>query len=143
MNHLSREELKRYIGDKLEIQQRKDYEHHLDKCDLCIERYMEAVEAFKEELPVIENYDTYTDELMRKITFNDSLHNERIPLEKKWYMKKATHYVLAAVMTFLLMITGVFSQITSIPSEIDLTEQSSFTEDAVNKTTNLIEKVKK
>ncbi|TKD72165.1 hypothetical protein [Pseudalkalibacillus hwajinpoensis] len=138
MNHYTLEEWMRYARDELDVEEQTEYENHLDHCEHCLTLYMNAIECIEEELPEIENPSLYTDELMKQIPFEPV---EAIPVKKKWYENRAFHYVLAAAMTFLLMTTGVFSQLTTVPKEFEQNQRSSFTEDVLNKTTSLIDRV--
>ncbi|KMM39156.1 anti-sigma factor family protein [Guptibacillus hwajinpoensis] len=138
MNHHSLEEWKQYASGELHPENRTAYDHHLDHCDDCLTLYMNAIEATEDELPEIENPSLYTDDLMSQLPFESV---ETISVKKKWFENRAFHYVLAAAMTFLLMTTGVFSQLTTVPKEFELNERSSFTEDVLNKTTSLLDRV--
>lgn len=138
MNHHTLEEWKQYARNELNPEKRSEYEHHLDHCDDCLTLYMDAIDSIEDELPDIENPSLYTDDLMSQIPFEPVEHSSS---KKKWFENRVFHYVIAAAMTFVLMTTGVFSQLTTVAREFEQNERSSFTEDVLNKTTSLLDRV--
>ncbi|WP_100407807.1 hypothetical protein [Bacillus solitudinis] len=145
MNHISLGEWKTYARGDMTADNRTFYEQHLYTCDQCMTLYMEAVESIQDEIPIIEE-PSYIDEILSKIPFEQ---NKKISVEKeitkKWHEEKVFHYVLAAAMTFVLMTSGVFSELTNVSTQFEKNQQthhqSSFTENVLNKTTDLLGRV--
>lgn len=135
MNHYSYEQWTAYVKNELEEQVREVYEDHLYSCDQCLEIYLQAVEVFESELPVITDADSFTNSIMAQVSETKEKEREtKLP----FYQKTFFHYTLAAVMTILFMTSGVFQSITNYVDNVQrpyLEERSpSVTEGLVNKT---------
>ncbi|MEI5907628.1 hypothetical protein WAK64_11230 [Bacillus spongiae] len=144
MKHYSLTEWQDYInGNLLDDEVRNEYEQHLYSCDDCLESYMSAIESLETDLPTITEPSLYTDELMKKIPFKEA---DKTIYRRKWYEDKVFHYLLATAMTFLLMLTGVFSELTNVSSKFEQKTQPSFTEQVLtflDKVEKIEEKEKK
>jgi predicted anti-sigma-YlaC factor YlaD len=149
MNHIPLGEWKSFAIDEMNSEKRFLYEQHLYTCDQCMDLYMKAIELIQDKIPTIEEPSIYTNEVMSQIPFdqakkNPIIHKEQ-EIKKRWYEEKVFHYVLATAMTFLLMATGVFSDLTNVTSQFEKNSlsqnQSSFTENVLNKTTALLDHV--
>jgi predicted anti-sigma-YlaC factor YlaD len=146
MNHISLGEWKNYAKDEINDDKRFLYEQHLYICDQCMDLYMEAIDSIQDEAPAIEDPSNYTNEVMSTIHFEKAKRpmSEK-EIKKRWYEEKVFHYVLATAMTLLLMATGVFSGLTNITTQFEKNskdqQQSSITENVLNKTTALLDQV--
>ncbi|NEU31759.1 hypothetical protein GN156_13390 [bacterium LRH843] len=142
MIHIPLGDWKTYAKDEVNEEKRSLYEQHLYTCDQCMDLYMEAIESIQGEIPTIEEPSAYINEVMSRIPFERTtspiVETEK---KKKWYEEKLFHYVLAAAMTFLLMATGVFSELTNVTTQFEQNHNhSSLTENVLNKTTTLLDR---
>lgn len=142
MSHIALEEWKNYARDEMDDNKRTEYEEHLYSCDQCMSLYMEAIEAVEDKLPSIEGPSLYTDEVMEGIPVERNPLMK--PVKKKWYEEKVFHYVLATVMTLILMASGIFGELTKITTEFEKGRQSvSITDNILNKATVLLDSIEK
>ncbi|WP_335869512.1 anti-sigma factor family protein [Bacillus sp. 2205SS5-2] len=138
MKHYSEEEWQLYVQDVLSEEDRREYEQHLYHCDECMASYLLGLEWIQEDLPSIGEVKGYTDELMGKIPYQRTLEH---PQRKRGNKEKVFHYMIAMVMTFLLMASGVFTELIKISSQFGNKENSSFTTNVLNKTGSLMDQL--
>lgn len=150
MNHIPLGEWKAYARGEINAEKRFLYEQHLYTCNQCMDLYMEAIESIQDEIPTIEEPSAYTDEIISHIPFEkDTRPIIQKSNKKRWYEEKVFHYLLAAAMTFLLMATGVFTELTNVTTQFEENRQtqaqaqSSFTENVLNILLNQIEQSEK
>jgi anti-sigma factor RsiW len=131
MNHYNHEDWTRYINDELLEDQREKVEDHLYSCDQCLELYMSLVNQ-SDQLPELTN-DDFTEDLMKQL-----------PLEKQSASRKKTfaqhplfHYGIAATITFALMSSGFFQNLTGFVSTV---EAASNTKTEATVTDSLMDK---
>lgn len=146
MSHIPLVEWKKYVIDEINDDKRLLYEQHLYTCDQCMDLYMEAIKSIQDEIPIIEDPSTYTNKVMSQIPFGKAtMPITRKEIKKRWYEEKLFHYMLATAMTFLLMAAGVFSGLTNVTTQFEKSRQSqnqsSFTENILNKTMALLDQV--
>lgn len=140
MNHRSYEEWVRYVNNQLDEKTREHYDTHLFGCDQCLSVYLEVIEAMEQQLPAMNNKEEFTDSLMIKIKQQNPGRENSV---SKFYQKPIFHYVLAAAMTFLLMSTGVFSQLMNIVNDFESNpkQETSVVEGFVNHTVSFLDKI--
>jgi len=139
MSHYQLEQWTAYVNDDIDEKVREVYEEHLYSCDQCLDLYFQVVAEQEEFLPVLSNEADFTNTIMARIeesNKSDKLHQnvKKVP----FYQRVIFHYTVAAAMTILLMITGVFQSITSyvgtIQNPVAIEEQYSVTKGIVDKT---------
>ncbi|CAG7655683.1 zf-HC2 domain-containing protein [Paenibacillus allorhizosphaerae] len=128
MNHIPVEQWKKYVEDELEPVERERCEAHLIVCDLCLEQYMQCLEQ-SEGLPLPDDEAAFAaaamnrfDELCTSQERNAALtvlpaarRDARLPLLHHPFF----HYAVAAVITLILMGSGVFQTITQQIAHIE------------------------
>lgn len=142
MKHYSYEEWMKYVENKLDKGVREVYENHLYSCDQCLDIYLEAVAESEPELPMLSNEADFTDLVMGQIANTKSPDIQKPQVKRKqskrFYQSAAFHYTIAAAMTILLMMTGVFQSITQYAGDVQSPDfqkkESSVTEGIVDKT---------
>jgi hypothetical protein len=135
MKHISYEEWMKYVKNELTDTVREVYDDHLYSCDQCLEPYLQAVDEYESELPVLSNEDEFTDLIMAQVK-KAAKHEPEV--STPFYQKTFFHYAIAAAMTILFMSSGVFQSITKYVYTVqssEITESTpSVTEEFVNKT---------
>lgn len=132
MNHFTKEEWLHYVKNQLEEEVRTSYENHLYECDQCFELYLQAIDEARGELPLIEDGQKFTDEIMEKIDEDKLSKEKKIP----FYQKTFFQYGIALAMTIFLMSSGVFQAIFQFVDEVQKpyeVESLTFTEGLMNK----------
>ena len=140
MIHFKQIDWKKYIDNKLSDDQREKMEDHLYSCDQCLEFYMELISGDSACMPLVSD-ENFTERIMSEISFEHVIPPQS--KKKALYQHPVFHYAIAASITFILMTSGFFQNITGIVSTV---EAASITEseDAVssslmNKVLSLIE----
>lgn len=133
MNHITYEAWSAYAHDKLDEATCDSYETHLYQCDVCLETYMKVIETIEMKNPTVS-----TEDIMKQVYPVES------PLTDKThgYKKTLLHYSIAVAMTFLLMSTGVFTQLTHLDIEKDDSEKPSIVTKLLNSPFSIIDKFK-
>ncbi|MBA2942496.1 hypothetical protein HZF08_29915 [Paenibacillus sp. CGMCC 1.16610] len=88
-----------YINQQLPPHGISEMEHHLYRCDECLDRYMICMEQMTIILPVLE-----ADER----TFVDAVLARTLGTKRSWYHSTILHYGIAAAATLILVATGFF-----------------------------------
>ncbi|MBU8880309.1 hypothetical protein BGM26_15260 [Bacillus sp. FJAT-29790] len=126
MKHYSEQEWLAYVKNELDEDARVLYENHLYSCDQCLEIYFQAVAEEETELPVISNEADFTDLVMAQISeskVSKIRSSKSIGEMRKPFCQSAVfHYSIAAAMTILLMMTGVFQSITKYAENVQSPE---------------------
>lgn len=146
MTHMTYEQWLKYTKGTLDEQTRMHYENHLYSCDHCLELYLQALEATKDELPDLSAPSSFTDSLMAEISKTKKPESKAPKLRKRKSRQReaVVHYVLAAAMTLLLISTGVFSQLMSVIGEFERTsnqQSESIIGGILNQTGSITEKI--
>ncbi len=123
MSHIGSEQWDAYVADEVGEMTRRVYEKHLYECDECLARYLQAVELNADRLPKLS--DQFADSVMAKISEQPTLKQSEAKRQAK-LKKSFFHYVIAAVMTLMLMSTGIFNQLAQVADSIQ--ETPSLTE---------------
>ncbi|WP_141430394.1 hypothetical protein [Bacillus sp. 03113] len=135
MRHYSESDWTKYVNNELEEHVREAYEKHLYSCDQCLELYVRVIEQHEDSFPVIIDETDFANSIMEAISEQKIIQKQKAT---PFYQKALFHYTLAAAMTLLLMMTGVFHSITEYAESIQLSEQngeqSSMTDGIMNKT---------
>ena len=151
MSHYSLEDWMNYTENKIEPKVRENYEDHLYTCDQCLELYLQAVSQVENQLGDMNEESNFTDRIMSQVSEIKLPEQERAKdkrLERnKFYQSTAFHYTLAAAMTILFMVTGVFQSITNYADNVDSTKikvkDQSMTSGVLEKTIGLLDSLEK
>lgn len=135
MTHITYEQGLAYANDKLNAATRASYETHLYQCDECLEVYMQAIETIDIQEPTMS-----TGDIMKQVYPSETT----LPTKINGYKKTLLHYSVAVAMTFLLMSTGTFTQLTHFVSDIEAHEtvKTSFVTELLNSPFSIIDKFK-
>ncbi|QST00468.1 hypothetical protein IMZ31_02415 [Pontibacillus sp. ALD_SL1] len=139
MKHIETTRLEAFMEDSLSDYERREIEDHLDECDFCFEAYMTKVESWTLEPSLAQDF---TDQ-----TFDQIVKKQVMPMEeaKRGSVQKQkrtlVHYGLAAGLTMILMVSGVFEQVLHVFDEDSFKDRPSISEDIVNETDRLFQKV--
>ncbi len=163
MTHLSYEEWQKYVKNELTSDCREKAEDHLYSCDHCLGLYIQAVAELEICLPDQRQMEVITDRVLMEIQEQNLAQELQQDQQQKpdqhlksnqkseinvphkqqqkvlpFYQTAIFHYTLAAVATIVLMMTGVFHNITqyteSVQSPTYQKNHSSVTEGIVNRT---------
>ncbi|MBY0122205.1 anti-sigma factor [Bacillus sp. S/N-304-OC-R1] len=141
MTHYSKEEWMKYVNNEMTQDVREEYENHLYTCDQCLTLYLDAVAEAEEDLPEIENESGFTDLIMAQIAESKppvlKAATEKKKRSRPFYQTAIFHYSIAAVMTILLMSTGVFQSITQYTVAL---QKPSFQEKRTSITEGIVDK---
>src|SRR5690625_5191681 len=108
MKHISHNDWLAYINDNLDDHTRDVYEDHLYQCDECLSTYMAAVDGIS-AMETSQTSDAIVNYVNKQLKIDTTPKDEQSNIHKKTIL----HYVVAVAMTFILMTTGVFSQLTN------------------------------
>lgn len=143
-SHYSKEEWVLYYLEDIHKDQLIQMENHLYSCDQCLEQYMTVIEKI-EVLPKLKNENKFTDSIMGQIFELEKVELKKHP-STNFHKQTVFNYLLAAGLTILLMMTGLFEKISA--ETIQFNEQKiyhneSFTENLMYKTGTFIDQIKK
>lgn len=114
MKHPSKAEWHAYIARRLPPGEHHVYETHLYTCDECLSVYMACIHEQAAELPQLRDDATFAKEVMsrvRKKTSPDS--------RQTFYKRTLVHYGAAAIVTLLLMMSGMFQGMLSFVADVE------------------------
>jgi hypothetical protein len=131
--HFEHTDWKAYIHNEVSEDKREKMEDHLYTCDQCLDVYMELMTDDSITLPLVSN-ENFTDKIMSEISFK----SDGSMVKRTFYQHPIFHYVIAASITFILMTSGFFQNITGIVSTV---EAASITEQEEAVSSSLMNKV--
>lgn len=134
MRHFEYEEWVKYVQDEVDENLRSIYEQHLASCDVCLNRYMEALENSQDMFPELS--EQFTDTVVNYV-FEHTQPKQQARKNQSFF-----HYVIAAAMTLILMGTGVFGELAQLAGSIEQKAEepsASFTDELMNKTLSFLE----
>ncbi|MCJ7840978.1 hypothetical protein MUB24_08695 [Lederbergia sp. NSJ-179] len=143
MNHYRIDHWLQYVRDELDDETRIQYENHLYDCDHCLELYLQAVDANEFQMPELAEPNHFTDSIMKQVQEINTKEDQPKIRAKHSYKQTFIHYSIAVAMTFILMSTGVFSQLLKMPHTIENSESKqseSFIQSFLNKQGSIINK---
>ncbi len=130
MKHITKESLLTYI--KAESNQEREIENHLLECEACTDIYFSIVEEV--EMNGVLS-DDFTD-----VTLHQIEQKSPAPSKKK-HSNVFVHYLVAAGLTILLTLTGVFQGALNV-SDIQQQKGGSITNHLMTKTTGVLKEIK-
>lgn len=134
MRHFEYEEWVKYVQGEVDEDVRYMYEQHLATCDLCLNRYIEALENNEDVFPELSKQ--FTDDVVNYVREHTK------PKQQARKNQSFFHYVIAAAMTLVLMGTGVFGELAQLAGSIEQKAEepsASFTDELMNKTLSFLE----
>lgn len=139
MSHIHKEKLTGYLKLTINMQERLMIEEHLDTCEQCFDLYLDMMDDFT---PEVKLSDSFTDNTLEKIlqsqVFSEKTNHST---SKKDARKTILHYALAAGLTIILMLSGVFQDIVNFTNQDTYTRGPSITESLMSKTESLLNKL--
>ncbi|KGP91134.1 hypothetical protein N780_17260 [Pontibacillus chungwhensis BH030062] len=139
MKHIETTRLEAYIEDSLSDHERWEIEDHLDVCDLCFEAYMTSIETWTLEPSLAMDFTDQTFDQIIKKQVMPGKEAKRSAVQKQ--KRTLVHYGLAAGLTMILMISGVFEQVLHVFDEDSFKERPSISKNIVSETDRLLQKV--
>lgn len=127
MSHLTKEDITNLLEGRLVEGAQEQYETHLYSCDSCLETYMQQVQEKQGVLPILEDPQDFTNQIIAKVPVRSH--------QKKEKHTTVLHYFLAAAATIFLMSSGVFHGILEYTNQIDSprTQSSQVTTSIIDK----------
>lgn len=114
MKHPHKQDWNDYIAQRLSPAENEQYEQHLYSCDRCLSVYMSCIEQHAARMPFLSDGATFTEGVMRVIS------NKKQPSERQpFYRRTLFHYSAAAVITLMLMTSGMFQSIVTVASDVE------------------------
>ncbi|MFD2656150.1 hypothetical protein [Gracilibacillus thailandensis] len=130
MKHMTRDALLAYIN--AESNQETEVENHLLECETCTDLYLSIVEEVEMNSGVSADF---TDDTLQQLEI-------RLPAPpQKKQNHVFIHYLVAAGLTILLTITGVFQGALDV-SDIQQKKGGSITDHLMTKTDNVLQEIK-
>lgn len=141
MSHIQFHEWEDYVTDQLDERTRQAYEDHLYDCDECLNQYMKAIEKHVDTVPI--SFEQKRPDILIDYVFAERAiepKNRRRP----FYQQSLFHYFIAAILTIVLMTSGLFAQLTQLPNQLatksDPVQSESLTEQLLEKRLTFINK---
>ncbi|GGD26426.1 zf-HC2 domain-containing protein [Pontibacillus salipaludis] len=139
MKHIETTRLEAYMEDSLSDHERWEIEDHLDECDFCFEAYMTKVESWTLEPSLAQDFTDQTFDQIVKKQVMPVKESKRSAVQKQ--KRTLVHYGLAAGLTMILMVSGVFEQVLHVFDEDSFKERPSISRNIVSETDRLLQKV--
>ncbi|MEK3912010.1 hypothetical protein [Paenibacillus sp. FSL H7-0331] len=161
MKHYTGEQWMTYVEQGLNDDDNQQMELHLITCDSCMELYMQSLEGVVGSYPTLSDEAALADRVMLAIEAAgpispSSTASRLAPLEEAgfgsqklrnpitWMRAPLFHYAVAAVITLVLMSSGIFQSIVDHPVGIDRASngdaQSEATQEPVSVSKKLMDK---
>ncbi|SEN45883.1 hypothetical protein SAMN04488134_101131 [Amphibacillus marinus] len=134
MTHCTKEILTAYYKQQLSNGDELGVENHLQHCETCMDCYLNLIEATEIQQTVSKQF---TDQLLVKIE-KQVIKPNHSTYKRKQLDKTVRHFLLAAGLTLLLTLAGLFQEVATITDESFLQEQTSITEQLLEKSTGLL-----
>ncbi|SFL87505.1 hypothetical protein SAMN03159341_11143 [Paenibacillus sp. 1_12] len=158
MKHYTAEQWMFYVEQGLIDGENQQTEQHLVACDSCMELYMQSLERAADSYPSLPEEAALADRVMLVIETTDSRSNAASRITSTegagsnlkqmnswtWMRSPLFHYAVAAVITLVLMSSGVFQSMTDHPAGIDMSSngeaQAEVAEEPVSVSKKLMDK---
>jgi len=123
-----------YIRGTLGEEERLEMEKLLFASDEEMEQYLYAMDSLEGELPEPEDHDVFAERMMQQLYGKPVQHSPKgkvKPRHKHWYEHPMFHYTIAASITFILLMSGVFQNLTGGSHALLEQPSGSFTESMI------------
>ncbi|WP_240419778.1 anti-sigma factor family protein [Paenibacillus periandrae] len=158
MKHYTGEQWMNYVEQRLIDEDNQQMEMHLGTCDSCMELYMQSLERVVSSYPSLPDEAALADRVMLAIEAADSISpssadSRPAPSEEAgfgsqklrnpilWMKAPLFHYAVAAVITLVLMTSGVFQSIVDHPVGIDRTSNGDAQSEAAQEPVSVSKKL--
>ncbi|WP_152396894.1 hypothetical protein [Paenibacillus guangzhouensis] len=145
MKKYSLEDWVAYMRGTLDEQVQLDMEELLLHSEEAMAEYMLALDAVEGELPEPEDHDVFADRMMQQL-YGKSARSSGRASEKlrhrHWYEHPMFHYTIAASITFVLLISGVFNNMSGGPHALLDQPSGSMTESIIQKAFSWLDALK-
>ncbi|WP_186575828.1 hypothetical protein [Aquibacillus kalidii] len=140
MEHLAEKMLVSYINLEIDARQQELIEDHLGYCEHCLEAYLNLMDAHSYDLNVS---DHFVDNTLKEIDIKHAFHMKENQNSYQQQAKRTmTHYMLAAGLTIVLMMTGAFQSFINITDLSDMEHKPSITDQLMKQTNNIMDYIK-
>ncbi|WP_079477212.1 zf-HC2 domain-containing protein [Halobacillus salinus] len=129
MEHLSEAQIRDYVSGTLSDEESDGVEDHFSECEDCFDQYLFLLEE-DSSLP-----STFTDETVNRIV------KEHPTFQQQKKSRSFAHYLVAAGLTLVLMMSGVFNLMTDSMDPDSFEQQPSLTEQILDQTGSLMDKM--
>ncbi|UFU00004.1 zf-HC2 domain-containing protein [Radiobacillus kanasensis] len=136
MEHVKQDEMVAYISDTLSGDVRVVVEEHLYNCDDCMAHYLECLEQEAKDIAMNESFTDKTMTIMESIYPTVSKN----PVYSNTKNKTIVHYILAASLTLILVMSGVFQNALSITDGPKMQNDTPFTHKIMDRTSGFLDK---
>lgn len=109
--HITDEEMKMYVQDKLPNAQRQRVELEIQLCEACLERFIYWTSV--EVPPYLPSADAAAEQIV------NAIETERIQKKHRWIQRPLAQVAIAASITLLLVGTGVIGAISSTMVQLE------------------------
>lgn len=131
MRHFTKDVLRSYMNAKSD--QEKSIEKHLLECDKCMDLYLSLLEEVEINRVLSDDFTEVTLHQIEKI----------LPSPPKKKQNTAfIHYLVAAGLTILLTLTGVFQGVLNVTEMQQKQNNPSVTDQLMTKTNDVLEEIK-
>ena len=130
--HVSPDQMLRYVSDSQTGAGRMQVEQHLAACDSCLQLFIAVMESNEAEpmLPM-PDMELMEERVVAQLISEQILHHEaehqmkhgmrqEKPRRYTWLQHPAAHYTIAASITLLLMVSGTFASFSQKLAELDV-----------------------
>lgn len=143
IEHISSDQMSRYVNDRLVEAERIPVEQHLAACDFCLQLFVIAIETAEGEMqradsdlttpmPNMEQIEKRVVEQLMMEQEHDhrevgphvvtSTIQEKPRRLRTWLQHPVTHYTIAASITLLLLASGTFASFSQKLAQLDMNE---------------------
>lgn len=137
MIHYHHKDWHAFVNNQLPDPKRVELENHLYSCDECLELYLAVIDQ-PNSLPNLSHH-SITDEIIAQLPSRKKI------AKKRFYHHTAFHYGVAAAITLILMVTGVFHSISGYVQVIEtkpaLEQNETITQSLMDKAIALIDTI--
>ncbi|WP_440895485.1 anti-sigma factor family protein [Amphibacillus sp. Q70] len=138
MTHIHNERLNAYIDQQLSEQEEIEIETHLYQCDTCSDQYLLLLEA--EDIGASVS-DQFTDDVIAKIN-RQLVQTNYISSQTNHRKQTIKHFWLAAGLTIVFTLTGLFQGMINMTTEQDFQERGSITAHLLDKSNDFFNHIK-
>lgn len=138
MTHIHKEKLSAYFHQQLSEQEELEIETHLYQCDSCSDQYLLLLEV--EDISTAVS-DQFTDNVLAKID-QQLVKTNQISSQTNQTKQTIKHFLLAAGLTIVLTLTGLFQEVINMTTEQDFQERGSMTAQLLDKSNHFFDQIK-
>ncbi|SHN18494.1 hypothetical protein [Gracilibacillus kekensis] len=135
MSHIKESCLRKFISRDLDADHQEIIENHLYECEGCMDTYFAFLENHSLSITLS---DDFTNQVVEKAEKQHPKSNPRQLSPKK----VIANYIIAAGLTVVLMLTGVFQVFIEVTNDQQLEGRPSITEQLMHQTNQLLDQIK-